>query len=134
MLPETRTMLNAGGGPIPGYHWSIEAFDAVLAEASKLFTEPQYWHVVDQFRQLASEVDPTHSNIVSIDAIEDFLELREKGGPLGRLNARIYFFLDKQNKCIVLLGARKKENNGPTTVACRIAMRHRLRRYRLQRR
>jgi hypothetical protein len=82
-----------------------------------------------QLRDLAKHRDPTHSESLSLDKIEDFFELREKGGVLGRLNVRVFFGVDKDNRAIVILGVLKKENNGATPVGDKITMRRRWRKY-----
>jgi hypothetical protein len=50
-----------------------------------------------QVKELAMEVDPTHPATVTVEAIEDFYELKEKGGILGKKNIRVFFGIDKQN-------------------------------------
>jgi hypothetical protein len=76
------------------------------------------------------EDDPTHSEIASVDAIEDFHEFRDKGGILGGMNVRVFFYLDKPKKALVILGAIKKQNDGPTPKPDKIRIARRLRKYR----
>jgi hypothetical protein len=82
-----------------------------------------------QVKELAKESDPTHSKTASVDALEDFWELRDKGGILGNINVRVFFFLDKKNQALVVLGAIKKQNDGPTPLGDRRRMARRKRKY-----
>lgn len=118
-----------GGGPPPGYRWTVQVLDAAYQEAQRFLNEARYQHMAAQVRELAREDDPTHSVTQSVDAIEDFHELRDKGGILGGLNVRIFFFLDKPASTLVILGAIKKENDGPTPRDIRIRMARRKRLY-----
>ena len=124
---QVKTGLRVGGGPEPGYLWGVEFLDIARDEAMGFLSEPQYQHLVDQMRSLASEDDPTHPKTVSVDAIEDFHEMREKGGPLGKLNVRVFFLLQKERRMIVVIGAIKKENDGPTPTGDRYRMKRRKR-------
>jgi len=120
-----------GSGPPPGYQWTVRILAPVHDEAFKFLSKAQYEHLALQVRELARHEDPTHSDVLSIDKIEDFYELRDKGGVLGKLNVRIFFGVDKENHehSIVILGAIKKENDGPTSDGDKIRIRRRWRRY-----
>ncbi len=89
----------------------------------------QYAYVASQVRSLATEADPTHSQLCSVDAVGDFHELREKHGVLGKINLRVFFFVDRDARAIVIIGVFKKENNGPTPPATVIIMTRRKRLY-----
>ncbi|MGA2498597.1 MAG: hypothetical protein ABSH20_12700 [Tepidisphaeraceae bacterium] len=125
-----KTALKQGGGPPPGYRWHVWKLDVADRDARGFLDEDQYAHMADQVKELARQSDPTHPATLSVDAIEGFHELREKGGLLGKINVRLFFYLDKSAQVIVILGAIKKENNGPTPTGDKIRMRHRLRMYR----
>jgi hypothetical protein len=75
---------------------------------------PKYHHVVEQVQELAREMDPTHPETQTVAQVEDFFELKDKGGPLGNINVRVFFILDKPRVAIVVLGAIFKQNNGQT--------------------
>jgi hypothetical protein len=125
-----RTVLREGGGPSPGYKWSIEISGEARKQIAKAFSEAQYWHLVDQMRDLASENDPTHPQAaLSVKQIHAFYELRDNGGVLGAVNARIFFGVAKEKKTIVVLGGIAKQNNGPTPQPTVILMSRRLRKY-----
>jgi hypothetical protein len=80
-------------------------------------------------QELARQDDPTHCETISLDAVEDFHELRDWGGVLGGLNVRLFFGVDKSNRAIVVIGLIKKQNNGPTPIGDKIRMRRRWRKY-----
>ena len=60
-----------------------------------------------------------------MDAIEDFHELRDKYGVLGKINLRIYFWLCKPKKLLVVLGAWNKsaEHQTPQRIIKRMKWR-----------
>ena len=121
--------VNRGGGPPPGYRWTVLVLEVAHKEAKGFLNEDQYEHLVMQLRDLAREADPTHSRTQSIDAVEDYHELRDKGGILGGMNVRVFFMLDKNQSSLVVLGAIKKQNDGPTLNREKIRIRHRMRKY-----
>lgn len=114
-------------GPHGNFRWSVLILDVAFREAMKILSADQYSYIAEQVKALASEEDPTHSNLCSVDAIEDFHELREKHGVLGKINLRVFFWVNTNDKEMVILGVIKKENNGPTPVGTRITMRRRKR-------
>ena len=118
-----------GGGKPPTFKWNVELLDQAVPEAMGFLDESQYAHLANQVRELTREDDPTHSDAIDIRPIEDFYEIRDKGGVLGKLNARVFYFVHKPTRTIVVLGAIKKENNGPTPTGDRIRMRRRRRNY-----
>lgn len=119
----------AGGGPPPGYEWTVRYDPSIRDEAlAVLDNDAQLDHVIMQVRELAREKDPTHPLTQSVDAIETFHELRLKGGPLGKKNVRVFFFVDKVSHEIVLLGIYLKTNDGSTRTHVKVQMRNRLRR------
>jgi hypothetical protein len=118
-----------GGGPPPGYQWNVDILEQSFEEATAFLNEDQYDHLANQVRELARQGDPTHSNTVDVRSVEDFHEIREKGGVLKRLNVRVFFFVHVPSRTIVVLGTIKKENNGPTPMGDKITMRRRKRLY-----
>lgn len=118
-----------GGGLPPGYAWSAWFLDIAGDEGLKLLGRDRYDHMVMQVKALAREHDPTHPATASVDAIEDFYELRDKGGILGKLNVRLFFHLDKEKSAIVVLGVIHKQNDGQTPVGDRKRMARRKRKY-----
>ena len=102
--------------------WNVWILNKAYEEARGILNETQYDYVAAQVQSLATEADPTHSQLCSVDAIGDFHELREKHGVLGKINLRVFFFLDHLRRAIVIIGAFKKENNGPTPPATVITM------------
>jgi hypothetical protein len=109
--------------------WRLAFFEQAVAEAKSFLTEPQYAHAVEQFELLAQEEDPTHPVLADVKAINDFHELRDKGGVLGKINLRVYFWVcDAPLRIIVVLGAWKKEAEGktPPRILARMKSRRRL--------
>ncbi len=121
--------VHEGGGPPPGYLWSVAILDQAFGEARCLLDDDQYAHLARQVKELACNQDPTHSATVDVRSIESFYELREKGGILKRLNMRVFFFVDKPRRTIVILGTINKKNDGQTPDGDRIRMRRRMRLY-----
>lgn len=121
--------VHRGGGAPPGYLWSVWILDAAYDEAMGFLDADQYEHLACQFRDMATEVDPTHSQFASVDAVEDFHELRDRAGILGGMNVRVFFHLDDVHAALLVLGAIKKQNNGPTPIGDKIRMRGRRRKY-----
>lgn len=121
--------VRATEGPPPGYKWNAWIIDFSYDEVRGFLTEAQYQHMAMQVKEIAREDDPTHPATVSVDAIEDFYEIRDKGGILGKKNVRIFFGIDKESRAIVILGGIKKENNGPTPEGDKVTMKRRWRKY-----
>jgi hypothetical protein len=130
MAKQVKVGVTQGGGPPPGYRWGVDILDEGFHEVMKFVNVCQYWHLALQFKELAREIDPSHPQTASVDAVEDFYELRDKGGVLRGMNVRIFFLLDKQKSSIVVLGGIKKQNDGPTPLGAKIRMRRRARKYR----
>jgi hypothetical protein len=113
----------------PPFRWNILVLDLAMNDASSFLDGAQYHHVAEQVQELARERDPTHSATQRVASIEDFFELKDKGGPLGRINARVFFVLDKPRAAIVVLGAIFKQNEGKTPEGDRVRMGRRKRKY-----
>lgn len=125
--------VRAGGGPPPGYLWNVEILDQAFDEAMSVvdYDEDEYAHLAMQVRELATQAEPSISDTVDVRPIEDYFEIRDKGGVLGKKNVRVFFFVNKtlKDRAIVVLGTIKKENNGQTPVGVKITMRRRKRLY-----
>jgi hypothetical protein len=129
MSREVKVGVEVGGGPTPHYRWTVWILDIAFEEAMSFLTDEQYQHMAMQVKELAMEVDPTHSTTASVDAIQNYHELRDKGGILGKLNVRIFFYVDQPHSRIVVIGAIKKQNDGQTPNPVRIQMARRVRKY-----
>ncbi|MCX5689769.1 MAG: hypothetical protein NTV94_08305 [Planctomycetota bacterium] len=129
MVNPLKVGLRAGAGPLPGYAWTVAYLSIARDEAMDFLNDEQYAHAVDLVRALASEADPSHASVVTVEAIENFLELKDKGGVLGKINLRIYFIIDRGKKAIVILAAIKKEADGQTPTWVKIRVRNRLRKF-----
>ncbi len=119
------------GGTDPTYLWTVKILDVAYREAMSFLSAAQYVHMALQVKALATEQTPSHSQLCSVDAIEDFHELRDWGGPLGGKNVRVFFGLmtGGGRADIVVLGAIQKQNNGPTPQGDKVRMRRRWRKY-----
>ncbi len=98
-------------------------------EANGFLTPDQYQHAACLIKDLATEADPTHSITQSVDAIEEYHEVRDKGGILGKINLRVFFYLDKERKVLLVLGAINKRQEDQTPKSVKLRMRRRLRKY-----
>ena len=121
--------VHVGGGPPPGYQWNVAILDLAHREAIAFLSDDQYSHLSHQVRELATLKEPTQSPTVDVRPIEDFHEIRDKGGILGRVNVRVFFFVHHEARTIVVLGTIKKQNDGPTPDGDRIRMKRRKRLY-----
>lgn len=59
--------------------------------------------------------------------VENFFELKDKGGVLGKINLRIYFAVFDDFEAVVVLGCWKKEAEGKVPAYTLIRMRGRFR-------
>ena len=108
--------------------WQLAYFERAKTEAESFLTDDQYEHAVSLVKQLALEDDPGHPASVSVRPISGFHEIRDKGGVLEKINLRIYFWICKEIRAIVVLGAYKKEDERqtPKRIVARMKSRQRL--------
>lgn len=125
-----KTGVRRAEGPPPGYKWSVDILESAFREVMAFLNRDQYQHLAMQVKDLATEDDPSHSLTCRVDQIEDFFELKDKGGILGKINVRVFFGLEHSQKRLVVLGCIKKETSGPTPTGDRVRMRRRWRKYR----
>jgi hypothetical protein len=118
-----------GGGRPPGYQWNVAILPQVREEARAFLDEDQYAHLSRQVRELARHDDPTHSETIDIRPVRDMFEIRDKGGILGKINIRVFFFVSRPNRTIAILGAFSKQNDGPTPPGDLWRMEKRMKRY-----
>lgn len=107
--------------------WKLAYLDAAASDARRFLTEDQYAHVVQQFDDLAASRDPRRSETQDVRPIDDWYELREKGGLLGKINVRVYFAVLDARNLLVILACYKKEDEGQTAKHIMIKVRNRLR-------
>jgi hypothetical protein len=118
-----------GAGAPPGYKWNVDLLSQVHGEAMSFLTPDQYGHLAEQVRELARGDEPTKCQTVDVRPIEDYFEIRDKGGLLKKINARIFFCVCHSTRTIAVVGAINKKNDGPTPDHVKILMRYRTRRY-----
>lgn len=132
-MPKKRIRVGVRGGQgLPsGYRWNIWFLTLAAEEARSFLSDEQYEHMTMQFRELASQEDPSHSHTVSVRKLtaEEFFELRDKGGVLGKINVRGFYGIDDARRSIVVLGAINKKTDGPTPRGTIITIRRRWRKY-----
>ena len=117
------------GSSDPPFRWSIGILQLAFEEAMAVLTDGQYRHVALQFQELARQESMTRSETISIDKIDSYYELREKGGILGNINLRVFYGIDDARKCGIVLGVFHKKNDGATPVPVRHRMSLRWNRY-----
>ena len=118
-----------GGGPPPGYQWTVIVLDQAYKEATQLLDDDQYAHMAAQVKDLARESEPTRSRTVDVRAVEDFHEIRDKGGVLMRLNVRVFFFVHKARRLLVILGVINKKNDGLTPTVNKLLVAYRMKKF-----
>src|SRR5437763_654509 len=80
-----------GDGPPPGYQWNVDVLDQAHSNAMSFLSEEQYDHLARQVRELARQDEPTRRETVDVRSVEEFYEIRDKGGVLKKINARVFF-------------------------------------------
>ena len=118
-----------GAGPEPGYFWTVAVLQIARAEAVETVGNAGYLHFAMQVKAIAREEDPTHSDEVDVRTVGDVHEIRDGGGVCGNINVRVFFGLDHHRRTIAVIGAIKKQNNGPTPQGDKITMHRRWRAY-----
>lgn len=128
---EPKIGVRRGGGKPPGYQWWALILDGVYEEALQLVGGAGCRHLALQVKELACQDDPTHSHVVDVRKMEgrEFHELRDKGGPLGNVNVRLFFGVSDISRSIVVLGVIKKQNNGKTPLGDILRMARRWREF-----
>lgn len=110
--------------------WKLAYLTVAEKEGRRILNDDQYAHVVSLFDDLATEENPRVSLSQDVDQVEDFYELRDKGGILGNINVRVYFSVDDQYKTIVVLACDKKEQEGQIAVHMKKRVKNRAKRAR----
>ncbi len=102
-----------GGSPkSPPRRVDIVVTGHARREGREILTPGQYEHVKGIVKRLVDFNNPPEINDLRIEAIENFFELKEKGGMLGRINLRVYFALLRDVGKIVVLKVYKKDEEG----------------------
>jgi len=101
----------------------------VRREAREFLTIGQYVHVTDFVKQLTGFGSRRYDRTICIAPIDEFWELKEKGGMLGKINVRIYFAFLKESNEIAILHAYKKEDDAQVHPSVLLLVRQRCRRF-----
>ncbi len=107
--------------------WTLAYLDVAAKEGAKILDRTQYAHIVQQVELLAREAIPGRATFADVRPIEEFLELREKGGVLGKTNLRVYFAVVPERDMLLVLGCYKKEDEGQLPVHIKVRIKNRLR-------
>jgi hypothetical protein len=92
--------------------WTVVVLEVARKEGHKILSDLQYDHVVEILKRLADFGNAEETADLDIEPISSFYELKEKGGPLGRINLRVYFGAIPERREIVIAKAYKKEEMG----------------------
>jgi hypothetical protein len=130
-MAEVKVGVWQGQGPPPGYKFTALVPNLAYSEAMRILSKDQYEHATEQIKDLAGHDDPTHSDTQCVGSVpeSDFHFLSDKGGVLGKINLHIFYYVDKLNSAILVLGVENKDYKGPIRKAVRQRMRRRLRHY-----
>jgi hypothetical protein len=107
----------------------VIVLDQAYKEATQLLDDDQYAHLAAQVKDLARESEPTRSRTVDVRPVEDFYEIRDKGGILKRLNIRVFFLVHKAKRLLVILGVMNKKNDGPTPTVNKLLVAYRMKKF-----
>lgn len=107
--------------------WRVGYLEAANKDASKFLDEDQIEHLRQQIIDLATHENPRVSQTQNVERIEDFFELKDKGGILGKISVRVFFAVFDEDTLIVVLGCHKKESEGQTPRHVIVRVRNRLR-------
>lgn len=129
MTKPLKVGLRAGGKPPDEFVWSVLYLALARQAAMEFLSEAQYAHVVDAFRALARDVDPRRPTTERVEPVEEFFELKDKGGILGKINLRVFFAVVSESRTIVVLHAIKKEAEGQIPSYVKTLVKNRLRHY-----
>jgi hypothetical protein len=98
-------------------------------EARDILDDFQYWWTVGLVKRLCDFGDREATSDLDIRQFGLFWELRLKGGPLKKINLRIYFAHVADHRVIVLLKAYKKEEDSQVSPHVMITLENRLEDY-----
>ena len=112
----------------PERTWSPWYFEASAKEARKILTGVQYEYVKEQILLLCEEDNPGQPprSVADVRPIEQYFELRDKHGLLGKINLRVFYCLLEELNYLVVLGVWKKEEEHQTPPRIKVRMRRRM--------
>jgi hypothetical protein len=91
---------------------TIVALAKPKKEARQMLTDEQYWDLVGYIKRLYDFGNPKATSDLQIRRLEEFWELRVKGGFIRNINLRIYFaYLQERNEIVILMSYKKEEDH-----------------------
>ncbi|BBO32100.1 hypothetical protein [Lacipirellula parvula] len=120
--------------PTPGVDVSSKYQEVVVLgvaakEGYDVLTPGQYLHVKDLIKQLVGFGRREFGSILRLEKLDEFWELKEKGGTLGKKNIRVYFKFNGDGNEVVVLCTYKKEDDGSAPPHIVFKLRNRWRLY-----
>jgi hypothetical protein len=125
--PPLKIGVRQGGGPPPSSQWNVWIIDLAFDEAVKTVGEVGYAQEAMQIRELAMQETLEGCDTIDVKPVEDFFEVRDRGGPPGNANVRLFHGVDDAARAIIPLGVIKTQNDGKTPPGDLIRMRRRWR-------
>ena len=110
--------------------WIVVILGVAKREGHQILTDVQYDHEVSVLKRLTNFSDAEEIADLKIEKIGSFYELKDKGGPLGKINLRLYFGALVDKREIVVAKAYKKEADRQTPPHIILIVEHRLDEYR----
>jgi len=104
----------------------IDCLQIAVAEAKGFLDGPRYEHAVDLVKRLRDFCDREKTSDLNLKAVENFFEISDKGGVLGKINLRIFFAYYSRWRTIVILGVWKKEVENQTPAYIKERMKNRM--------
>jgi hypothetical protein len=111
-------------------YFTVKVLAMAKKEGREFLRPAQYLHVTDIIKRLAYFNRPEEMSDMRIEKVVDFYELKEKGGPLGKINLRIFFGVFADTREIVVVKVYKKEQEHRTPRHIVLNVQSRLRKYR----
>ena len=108
---------------------AVVVLESAKRDGKKFLNDGQYFHMVGVIQRLVDFNNSDEISDLRIEPIENFFELKEKGGLLGKINVRIYFAHLQDEGRIVVLKAYKKDEDGQVSRHVVITVQARLRAY-----
>jgi hypothetical protein len=91
--------------------WKVTVLAIAKREGRQILKPVQYEHEKEVLKRLAYWADQDELADLRIEKIGSIYELKDKWGPLGRINLRVYFGVRPSEQEVVVLKTYKKEED-----------------------